>query len=278
MKILVHLHLYYHDMLDEMLMYIKNLENYDYDLYVTITEKDSLLNDKILKFNKKSKILFVKNRGFDVAPFLKVLHSVDLRKYDYIIKIHTKNDMKQSDVLYKEKFIFRGSYWRNNLLEFLQSKSNISTAISLLQNSDAGMVSNYKLILKENNQLNDVRYDEIIRSMDLPVKEKYFVAGTMFICKAELFIPLLKIRHMVNDFENYDKASQVNGKFYGTLAHVYERIFGWIIYSQDYKIVPLFKPSIHNLFANFILCKSFLFLKKADQCFKKYIIANFKKL
>lgn len=35
MKILVHLHLYYQEMLDEMLAYVANLSGCDYDLVVT---------------------------------------------------------------------------------------------------------------------------------------------------------------------------------------------------------------------------------------------------
>lgn len=277
MKILVHLHLYYQHMLDEMLMYLKNLEDYDYDLYVTLTDHSSALNKKILKFNKNAIIILVKNKGFDVAPFLKVLHSVNLKKYDYIIKMHTKNDMKRYAVLNKRYFIYKGSYWRNILLDFISSQSNLYYAISLLQQKEVGMISHYKIILNERNLMNDERAEKIIQSIDLPLKKRYFVAGTMFICKAELMIPLKKISHTEIDFEAYENSFTRKGKFDGTLAHAYERVFGWIICSQNYKILPLFKPSVAERLNNFVLNKTFLLIRKTGQCLNKYVVRSFKK-
>lgn len=76
MRIFVHLHLYYQNMLAQMLIYLENLEGYDYDLYVTIVEDNQDTKNKILEFDKNARIILVDNLGFDVAPFLTVLNQV----------------------------------------------------------------------------------------------------------------------------------------------------------------------------------------------------------
>ena len=48
MKILVHLHLYYADMLSEMINRLRSLEGRDYDLYVTLGKDDPLVKKDIL--------------------------------------------------------------------------------------------------------------------------------------------------------------------------------------------------------------------------------------
>ena len=56
MKILVHLHLYYADMLPEMINRLRSLEGRDYDLYVTLGKDDPLVK----KISSVSKTM----RGF----------------------------------------------------------------------------------------------------------------------------------------------------------------------------------------------------------------------
>ena len=73
MKILVHLHLYYQEMLDEMLAYVANLSGCDYDLVVTAAGLEPAAADRLKRFNPGVRIMEVENRGYDVAPFVKVL-------------------------------------------------------------------------------------------------------------------------------------------------------------------------------------------------------------
>ena len=47
MKILVHLHLFYQDMLTEMLELLRNLDGYDYDLFATVCKASHEELDRI---------------------------------------------------------------------------------------------------------------------------------------------------------------------------------------------------------------------------------------
>jgi len=47
-KLLVHLHLYYHDQLDNMIEKLKNIQICEWDLYVTTCEYNKDMYEKIL--------------------------------------------------------------------------------------------------------------------------------------------------------------------------------------------------------------------------------------
>jgi len=232
MKILVHLHLYYIDMLPEMLDYLRSLEGRDYDLCVTVVKEDTELREKLLAFKPETKILTVENRGYDLAPFLSVLHDVDLDKYDYLIKLHTKRDLPRPAYLPDGKFT--GSEWRECLMGFLKNKQAFDRTMEIMEKKpDIGMLSHWKLIInagKEDREANR-RAEGIMQKIGLQPQQKLFVAGTMFICRAELMKPLLKLNYAVNDFDV--PAADHSG---GTLAHALERVLGWIIYAQKYQI------------------------------------------
>ncbi len=53
----------------------------------------------------------------------------------------------------------------------------------------------------------------------------------MFICKANLFIPIQKMNIKINNFDIPDNTHQTS-----TISHAFERLFGLIITAQNYKI------------------------------------------
>jgi len=249
-------------MLEKMLSYIYNLNNYDYDLFVTLVKENGDIEKQIKNFKPDAKVIIVENKGFDVYPFLTVLNAVNLKNYDFVIKTHTKRNMSKGVVLHGRYYIASGSYWREKLLCFIESEESLKTAIELLQNDDSGMISHYKLIDDEIGECNESRASDLLKKLGLPIKEKKFVMGTMFICKAELLCPLKKLS--CREFERSDIQIAKNPQRDGSLAHVYERLFGWIVYSQNKKIVPLFYPRIKEIIFNYIIVK----LSK----YKKYIV------
>jgi len=260
-KLLVHLHLFYEDMLEQMFSYLNNLQDFHYDLFVSLVCRNNEIEKKIKYLQPNAKIIYVDNKGFDVYPFIVVLNTVDIDEYNYVIKIHTKRNLDKAVVLHGKYYIASGGYWREKLLCFLESKDNFKTAIELLHNEDVGMVSHYKLIDDEIGECNESRALNLLNEIGLTLNKKRFVMGTMFVCKAELLKPLKRLHY---EFEVIDSMNVKNTTKDGLLAHVYERLFGWIIYSQNKKIVPLYYPNIKERIVNFIMVK---ILK-----YKKYIV------
>ena len=91
--------------------------------------------------------------------------------------------------------------------------------------------------------------------MSLPKQDKIcFVAGTMFIVRSNLLHPF-KI-FMQDIFSNTQSCIRD-----GTLAHVFERLFGAIVTAQGCRICPVFQ--LKYVFYTLLLSiGNFLFMKK----------------
>lgn len=116
MKILVHLHLFYQDMLPEMLTLLRSLDGYEYDLFATVVNASPETLAELRRFKPEVTVIDVENRGYDVAPFVRVLQLADLSRYDYVIKLHTKQNLKRRAWL--KNVSFTGSGWRRLLVQF----------------------------------------------------------------------------------------------------------------------------------------------------------------
>lgn len=226
-KILVHLHLYYPEYYAELEQYILNLlPAYDFDLFVTIPEQNTKLSPKILQSFPNAKIEIVENLGFDIYPFIKVVQSVNLDDYSYLIKLHTKRDINfYLFSLFKNKW-FGGSSWREGLLEFIKSKKNIIKVITYLnEHEHVGMHGGQAYIL---NQFTDDKNAKIAVKKFLNHDSYKYVAGAIFIAKANIF-KLLQTRNINSSkFELSDHTHQ-NVQF----AHLMERYLGYCVTSNN---------------------------------------------
>lgn len=232
MKILVHLHLFYQDMLPEMLNNLSSLDGCDYDLFATVINATPETLKGLRRFKPDVTVIEVENRGYDVAPFIKVLQIADLTRYDYVIKIHTKQTLKRRAWLENTSFV--GDEWRRLLLGFMETPEQFRQTLKLFDSPDIGMVSHYNLIIeaaKEDKAAN-ARADRMMKEMGLETSQRQFVGGTMFMARASLFTPLKNYPCKTEDFELYNRDTPG-----GTLAHAYERLLGWIITAQGQKII-----------------------------------------
>ena len=239
-KILVHLHIYYPNLYNELKNCINNITD-DFDLYVSMVEEhEDIINDLQNSF-KNVNIDIVENRGYDVGPFIEVLNKVNLDDYSYIIKLHTKRDVKDNGIYLTNGFLVSGDRWRKELLSFID---NYKEVICLLENNQkVGMIAGSNIIInnkqdkKEKKLLQNIK--DIYKKIDtVPRKNKYlFVAGTMFITRAELF-KKLQNKFKLEDFETPQKEP--------TLAHKLERVFGTIICYNGYKITNVSNNYSYN--------------------------------
>lgn len=66
----------------------------------------------------------------------------------------------------------------------------------------------------------------------LPLSNYKFVAGTMFMVRADLLEQIKKLNLTQDDFESPDLSHEGC-----QMAHIFERLCGYTVTSQDYKIV-----------------------------------------
>lgn len=242
MKIAVHLHLYYQDQLPEMLKLLTNLNQpgINWDLYVTLPLTDSLtdaqakaISNRILSVFPNAKITHPENRGYDVGAFIDFLHHINLDEYDYVLKVHTKNQDKRNQTILNGNKL-DNALWRKILLDtLLKTPKQIHKNLSLLNKQpQIGMLGAKYCLTNKKYAYQELlpEINAILSQMSLPpVKKVTFVAGTMFLCRASLLKPLRTLS--IADFSPTD--GSVRDK---TLAHVIERAFGAIIEQQNYQL------------------------------------------
>lgn len=259
MKLAVILHIYYFEQIPMIAQYLQNLNNANvpYDLIVTTPHK---LTAKDLPFTA-TKIIKTENRGYDIAPFIHAIKSLNTDDYDYIMKLHTKN-MSHTTYTQLNNRRLTNHIWAKILWEsMLGSKTQISDNLNLLQNNAAiGLIAakyclsnspkNYKHLLSQiNEELQKLGFDN--------VKKLTFAAGTMFLTRANLLKPFLK--YDITDFPPTNSKIKDN-----TLAHVVERLFGAIVEKQGYILAPAKHQSYRaeRFIANL---KRFFYQKKQTQ-------------
>lgn len=258
--ILVHLHLYYINQLDEILARLQNLQELNFDLYVTMIEKSPAAEQKIKQFKPDAHILQLENKGYDIGPFMEVLHSLNLDNYDYLLKIHTKGTAAENYTRINGKRL-NNKLWNRLLFDaLLFSEEQVHNNLRQLANADIGMLSSAYLITDDKKLYEQFlpQINEILQAESLPQVDTFsFVAGTMFWAKASLFKPLQKYR--LADFPVTD------GKIKeGTLAHCFERLFGAVAQAQGLKLYGVKSSKVGFTFA-LNEFKRFLFYKKHTQ-------------
>lgn len=230
-KLLIHFHLYYLDQLDYFLEKLSNIEGCTYELYVTMVQKNAEAEQKILRLFPDARILIVPNKGYDVGPFIDVLNRVSLRNYDYVLKVHTKNTSLNNGVKINRRWIMR-KCWMQLLVESLIGSKKIfaDNLLRFARHPETGMIASKHLTTSSTDSYTNIlpQVQNTIKKLGLNVPRKLtFVAGTMFMARAHLFLPIIKAGYTVNDFEPTGKTHQGN-----QLAHVFERVFGAMITEQ----------------------------------------------
>lgn len=228
-KILVHVHVYYQNMWPELATKLKSIEGCDIDLQITIAQDDQQFRSDVLKQYPHATITLVENRGFDVLPFVQLIQNKDMDCYDYVIKIHTKRDTLRCKL---GGHILQGPDWRNASLSFLDNPAAFSNCIRHFENHQrCGLIASHLLtikIAKKTSKITKRRLSQLIQDYkQRPISKAKFVAGTMFIARANALKSLYHIP--LDAFENRIEHDDL-------FAHAVERFMGHMIYEQGLTI------------------------------------------
>ena len=236
MRLLVHLHVYYHEQVDYFIKKLSNISGCDWDLYVTYVEENEVTQNKIKTLKPDAVFMKVENLGYDVLPFLLVIRSINLDDYDYVMKLHTKSYAKQKIKLVAFKAKLKGYYWRNRLVEpLIGTKRRFSANIDKLKcDNSIGFIASRLLYLRILGCCPEETFllEQLKNRLNLDYKADYFIAGTMFIIKSDI---LKKIANSDLNQKDFCKESETGEE--GTIAHTLERIFPMIVFECGYKVI-----------------------------------------
>ena len=234
-KIAIHAHVFYLDLLDE-IIYNLNKMPYSYDIYIS-TDSESkarkikeLLKNSLVNANKLQVKKYT-NRGRDVLPFLLQMSPV-INNYDYVCHIHTKKSVTGT----------YGDNWRKYLYyNLFGTTQNLKSIFDIFDNRlDVGVI--YPLYYSEIVDMigiggNKDNLIKLFKAMNLELDCNFdqlsFPAGTMFWARSNALIPLFSLD--VNSLKFDDESGQVDG----TMSHAIERSICLVSELQGYKSIQI---------------------------------------
>lgn len=286
--ILVCVHIYYKELWPELRRLIANIAAVDvpYEIFITTPHQDVDWLEQLKNDQPEATIITVPNKGFDIAPFIDVINRVDLERYSYIIKLHTKRDMPYSKDSFRE---LRGEAWRESLTTIIASPEIFKAYLQCFEDDvSIGMQSDFHCILPFEHDLDpkaEVFLHNYINSKGWPSIEQIvhmnkmapkakegasttlsssvntttdtnkkihnylswirnrefdngrFVAGTMFIARAEIFKQIKDLHLSYDDFSSANTSGTS-----GTFAHMLERLIGYIVYAAGMRVTDGLLP------------------------------------
>jgi lipopolysaccharide biosynthesis protein len=239
MKIAVLLHMFYHDLWDELADYISNLQ-LPFDLYVNLVKGNHFNWLQALKIKSRFPVAVVQkteNRGRDIGGFLRLIATVlqSGKNYDVLILIHSKKSPAQPSL--------NGAHWRADLMQSILGypARTLEIAAAFATDPRLGMVGSRTWLLNQEKMPeyavshNKVFIDEYCRRFDLKPDNSDFIAGTMFWVRAKPFLGFFAKHEplaLAAELETGDP-QDTQGP---TRTHAWERLFGYIVTSQGYTI------------------------------------------
>ena len=227
-KIAIQAHIFFLDLIDEMIRQFNNLP-YPFDLYVT-TDTEKKKKTIVTAFKKRCKckhlkVLVLANRGRDVAPFLVQMAPV-IGQYEYIGHFHTKKTVTAE----------YGDDWRRYLFKnLLGNEEYVKRIFGMFEDQkDLGIVfpELYPPIREhakwtgENEGIKNL-LTRMNCDCELP-DQLTFPAGNMFWARVEAVKPLFDLHLKQKDFP------EESGQRYATIAHQIERSWVYIAKAKGY--------------------------------------------
>lgn len=230
-RLLVIFHIYYHEHISYYIQKLRNINGVDWDLIATSNDMEDETIAKIKNLKPDTVFLTVDNTGYDILPFIRTIKAYDILKYDYIMKLHTKNtDIRKYKL---NGLCLKNDRWRNILVDsMLKTPERFRRCMNLMNNEKTGCICSYELLVKltmkrkEDMSLLKNEADRI----GIKTGSVRFCAGTMFIIRPECLRKIIKA--------DIDQAKWQNKGSHaiGTIAHVYERLLSLSVEDAGYNI------------------------------------------
>lgn len=190
---------------------------------------NSAILDTVNDLTIDVKITFHENYGADIAPFLSQLKSVT---EPFFIKIHGKKSYLGNR---NKKHIG----WRSALVHSLIGSQHIvySNLDKLINDANIGIISNKEFVFTNLEKHNSKYIDHLCSILNINydnVKNSEFIAGSMFMSRTDLFKKFFSdenINTILKLLSN--ELGKVDDSYHGTYSHAMERIFTYLVKSNN---------------------------------------------
>lgn len=244
MRVLVIFHVYYESLAGYYLAKMRNIHSCEWNLIVTGNGLSDALKDEVRQLKPDAEFMECPNIGYDVWPFIKAVKSVDLGRYDLILKFHTKNEDEIMFRFHGKKVNAKG--WRDLLVNPIIGDAGTFGKILRAFSSDSGIGIAYgqrvNCRTKGGCPEDGPMLSDELRRLGIERKSSTFCSGTMFAVRASA-LEFLKRDDI--DASIFEPSGPSHGK--ATMAHVYERLIPIVIVSSGAKTKLIPKNFVSGL-------------------------------
>lgn len=219
MRLLVHLHIYYHDQTEYFVGKLANINGCDWDLYVTMNNLNPVTMSLVRAVKPDAHFVVTDNIGYDIWPFISIIKSVNLADYDLVMKLHTKS----RSVIKTHGLKLKGFAWRDSLVDaMLLDEAQFRKVLDIFrQQKNTGLVCSRMFWMEAVEWIKEdaLMLDDELARIGMAVSDRHFCAGTIFIARSQIFSYLQKDNICEKMF-----AGKTRSHSQGSMSHVYERI------------------------------------------------------
>jgi len=239
MRVLVVFHIYYCNLAGYYLQKMSNIHSCEWDLIVTSCEPlPDDVKRSILAVKSDAAFLLAENVGYDIWPFITAVRAVNIADYDFVIKLHTKNE---DDYFIKLHGInMNGRIWKEYMVEpMLGDTRRFRTLMkAFADRPSVGMAYARQLgyTSKNVNAEDCAMLDNELARLQIKRKKSLYCAGTMMAFRASALGFLYDRRITAGIFQQSGQSHSG-----ATMAHVYERLIPIAVQAQNYTYFPLYE-------------------------------------
>lgn len=243
----IHLHLFHLDQLGALLgkLGALGLKEGEGELFVTLPDtvacEEPALRRRIRNVCPTLPLFLwrVPNVGYDIGGFIDALRHIDLGRFRFLLKLHTKG-RRDTQLTRLNGHYLNDAVWWDALVESLvDSREAFARNLAALERDPrVGMLGSALCLTYDANRCEWAlpRLNAAFRAMGLRELSRFgFVAGTMFLTRAELMVPLRA--YAIDDFSPPSGDTKDH-----TLAHLLERACGAAVEAQGYALRPIPHP------------------------------------
>lgn len=243
-SVAIHFHIFYLELLPEILSYLKNITAH-YDLFISTSSEEKV--SKIKQFFENNKIsaknIFVQsieNRGRDIYPFIEQLKPV-INNYEIVAHFHSKKTVEIPAL---------GDGWRKYLFDnLIGNGSYCDNLLSYMTaNKDVGFVAPppyfhnikpYILSMKDKEYLDKI--EKVLEKANVYIEDFYTVAKDMNFPAGNMFFARTSAIHQVFESFSAEDFPEETGQIENTLQHTIERIWNFLVFYNGYKYIQCLK-------------------------------------
>jgi len=242
-KIAVILHLYYTDLWGYFCKRLDQLDQSDFDLFVSLPAGSEDFEQRIREVYTDACVVISPNRGRDVLSFLIIAKSIRRKGYNTVLKIHSKKSKHRTD----------GDMWLSSIVDNLlpDTPEAIGLILETLRKPDTGIVGpegqyvslavNYEANKANIRQtLRELKSSKIKEGVDSHRFDYGFFAGTMFWARLDAIDSILTKNTSAALF------NMETGQIDSTYAHAIERILCLIPELDGKKVYSVGKYGIRE--------------------------------